>query len=96
MPVGAWPTRWSANSSATGVEKKTGMRVGKLVDLRVHRLQHVRVTVTEARDCCAARGIDVLLARGVNETDSATAHRERQCAAKLPMQDVGHAMRSSW
>jgi hypothetical protein len=52
------------------------MRIRQSVDLRVHRLQHVRVAVTEARDRGAAGGIEVLLARVVDDADAATTHRE--------------------
>ena len=39
--------------------EEAGVRVGDLLNLRVHGGAHVRVAVAQARDGCAARGVDV-------------------------------------
>ena len=50
--------------------EETGVCVGELVDLRVHRCQHVGMSVTEAGDSCAAAGIDVLFAALIGYVDA--------------------------
>jgi hypothetical protein len=42
--------------------EKAGMGVGELIELPMHRRQHIRMGVAEAGHCRAAAGIDVFLA----------------------------------
>src|SRR5258708_6933940 len=53
------------------------MRIGEPVELRVHRGQHIRVRVPEARHRRPARSIDVLLAIGVADEDAAATSGDR-------------------
>src|SRR3954469_14894428 len=51
--------------------EKARVRVGKLVELRMHGGEHVRMTMPEARHRRAAGRIDVLLACRVPDVDAA-------------------------
>ena len=47
--------------------KKTGMRIGQLIDLAVHRRQHIRVCVSEAGNRRPAAGIKIRLSLGIKD-----------------------------
>ena len=55
--------------------EKARVCVGDAIDLRVHRLQHVRVRVSEARHGSAAARIDIAPAVAIDDLDAARAHR---------------------
>jgi hypothetical protein len=48
------------------------------------------MAMTETRHGGAARGIEVALARGVDDLDAVTARRNGQGSGDGAMQDVGH------
>ena len=91
----------SASSSATSVVKKLGVRVGELVDLRVHRRHHVGVPVAEAGHRGAAGGVEVLLAGGVDDEHAVAGdgtggvRRRWRCRTWVMVGVGGGGMRSS-
>ena len=66
------------------------MRVGEPVDLRVHRGEHIRVAMAEARHGGAARRVEILLARGVGEVDAATPDGDGRRHAQIAVEDMRH------
>ena len=72
--------------------EKARVREGKLIDLRVHRANYVRMTVAQARYGGAAGSIDVLAAVGIDEAHAVPPHGERQRAAQLAMKNVRHGL----
>ena len=71
--------------------EEAGMRVSEPVELLTHRRQHVRMRMPQAGHRRAARGVDVLLARGVADDDALAARGDRIGMADLAMKDTGHA-----
>ncbi len=66
------------------------MRVGDPVDLLVHRPQHIGMTMPQARYCCSAGRIEVLVAVVVDDGDAVPCDGERQRVAQAAMEDVAH------
>ncbi len=75
--------------------EKAGVRVSQPVDLRVHRCDHVRMPVAEARHRGAARCVDVLPAVGVAQHHAAARERHRQRAAERAVKHVCHGRQHS-
>ena len=70
--------------------EEAGVRIGELVELLVQGGRHRGMAVAEARHRRTARGVDVALARLVDELDALAADGDGQGAGDLAMQDVGH------
>ena len=67
------------------------VRICELVELLVHRREHVRMRMSQTGDGRAARRIDVLLARAVTDGDAPPDRGEGVGMAGLAMKDMGHA-----
>ena len=77
--------------------EEAGMGIGEAVELLVQRCGHRRMAVAQAGHRGTARGIEVALARAVDDLDAMAAGGDRKRAADLAVQDVGHARISvSW
>ena len=70
--------------------EEAGVRVGELVELRVHGGQHVGMAVAEARHGGAARGVDVLLPRVVADDHAFAALGDGIGVGDAAVQEAGH------
>jgi hypothetical protein len=70
--------------------EKTRMRIGKRIELPVHRCAHPRMTMAETGDGSAAGRVDVAAARRVDQMDALAANRRRQVCAETAMDNGGH------
>ena len=64
------------------------MRIRDAIDLRMHRSEHVGVTMTDTRHCGAAGRIQIFLAGAIGDPAALRASRNRIVAAQLAMKDV--------
>jgi hypothetical protein len=71
--------------------KKAGVCVGESVDLPVHGGQHFGVTMAQARNGRAARGVDVFAARAVDEANAAAAGGQRRRRVQTAVHQMSHA-----
>ena len=65
-PAGASDTRSLASASIGSLEKKRVCANASAIDLRLDRVSHARVAVSEARHRRAAGAVEVALAVGVD------------------------------
>ena len=70
--------------------EESGVRIGEGVELFMHRGEHVRVAVAEARDGRAARRVEIALAVGVDDLDPRAGDRDRHVIICSAMQYMRH------
>ena len=70
--------------------KKAGMRVSELVELLVHRRQHVRMRVAETRYCRATGCIEVFLSGTVADHEPPGSTCDGIRMTDLAMKNVAH------
>ena len=68
--------------------KKTRVRVSQRVDLRMHCLQHLWVTVTQTGNRGAARCVDILVAPVVDNANAAASNCQGKATAQLAVKDA--------
>jgi hypothetical protein len=94
--IGARHARWRRRDQGVGERlrrlagEERGVRVGEAFDLRLERRDHLGMAVAEARDRRTARGVEIALARLVEEVDAAAAGRDRGCHLGVAGIDVVH------
>jgi len=70
--------------------EEAGVGVGELVDLLVHRSQHVGMRMAQAGDGGAAAGVEVTLAVGIDDVHALRRDCPRRHVRELPMDDAAH------
>ena len=70
--------------------EKGGMRIGELIELFVHGREHVRMSVAEARDGRASRGVEIAPAFGVDDLDARAGDGDRHDSVRGAMQNMRH------
>src|SRR5690348_9037556 len=71
--------------------EEAGMGVSELIELSVHRRQHVRMRVAEAGHRRTTACVDVFLAGAIADHDPASRAGDRVGVANLTMKNAGHA-----
>ncbi len=66
------------------------MRVGNAVDLRVHRREHVRMSMAKARHGRPAARVDVALAVAIDDFDACGRRHHRRHCAQVAVHHVAH------
>jgi hypothetical protein len=66
------------------------MRERQAIDLFMHRRDDGRMAVPETRHGCAATGVEILLAAGIDQENAAAGNGRRRCRVQVTMKDVRH------
>jgi hypothetical protein len=70
--------------------EEAGMRICKGVELFAHRCQDIRMRMAQTGHCRAARGVDVVLPRGIADGDALAACGDGIGMAGLAVEDMSH------